>query len=93
MLESGNGMAECAFGDVYVEPNPRIELCNVGKFWHVGKVMCEKRWLSPPAIRSPASALRSDLGRKSSGYLRVHNCCGRGNSPRGVNHVARRGGE
>ena len=51
MLEAGEEEAGFAFGDFFAEPSPRLELRNVGKAWHIGKVLFEKWWLAPFGIR------------------------------------------
>ncbi len=51
MLEAGEGEAGFAFGDFFAEPSPHLELRDIGKAWHVGKVLFEKWWLSPFGIR------------------------------------------
>ncbi|MBI4548782.1 MAG: NAD(P)/FAD-dependent oxidoreductase [Ignavibacteriae bacterium] len=64
MLEAGEGLAGFAFGDFFAEPSPRLELRNIGRAWHLGKVLFEKWWLSPFGIKR--SLLRSiiNLGGK-----------------------------
>jgi sulfide:quinone oxidoreductase len=51
MLEAGEDLAGFAFGDFYAEPTPRLELREVGKAWHLGKVLFEQWWLSPLGVR------------------------------------------
>lgn len=51
MLEAGEGLAGFAFGDFFAEPSPRLELRNVGKAWHLGKVLFEQWWLSPLGVK------------------------------------------
>jgi sulfide:quinone oxidoreductase len=64
MLEAGEGLAGFAFGDFFAEPSPRLELRNLGRAWHLGKVLFEQWWLSPFGLRK--SLLRStiNLGSK-----------------------------
>ena len=31
-----------------VEPAPQVNVRQIGKAWHVGKVLVELRWLAPP---------------------------------------------
>ncbi len=64
MLEAGEGLAGFAFGDFFGEPSPRLELRNIGRVWHFGKVLFEQWWLSPFGLRK--SLLRStiNLGSK-----------------------------
>ena len=59
MLEAGGGQAGFAFGDFFAEPSPRLELRNIGRAWHLGKVLFEQWWLSPFGIRK--SLLRTIL--------------------------------
>jgi len=47
MLEAGEDLAGFAFGDFFAEPSPRLELRNIGRVWHLGKVLFEQWWLSP----------------------------------------------
>ncbi len=51
MLEAGEDLAGFAFGNFFAEPAPRVQLRQVGKAWHVGKVLFEKWWLAPVGIR------------------------------------------
>jgi sulfide:quinone oxidoreductase len=44
-IETGGGRAGFGRGDFYAEPTPRVELHPVGRRWHLGKVVFEKRWL------------------------------------------------
>jgi sulfide:quinone oxidoreductase len=44
-IEVGGGKAGFGRGDFYAEPTPQIKLHNVGRRWHVGKVLFEKKWL------------------------------------------------
>ena len=57
MLEAGEGLAGFAFGDFFGEPSPRLELRNIGRAWHLGKVLFEQWWLSPFGLKR--SLLRS----------------------------------
>jgi sulfide:quinone oxidoreductase len=50
MLEAGEGEAGFAFGNFFAEPSPQLELRNVGKAWHIGKVLFERWWLAPLGI-------------------------------------------
>ena len=54
MLEAGEHLAGFAYGDFYATPAPEIHLRNVGKAWHMGKVLFEKWWLAEPGIRKRA---------------------------------------
>ncbi|HEY4716602.1 MAG TPA: FAD/NAD(P)-binding oxidoreductase [bacterium] len=51
MLEAGEGLAGFAFGDFFATPSPNIELRNIGRAWHLGKVLFEQWWLAPFGIR------------------------------------------
>jgi len=57
MLEAGEDLAGFAFGNFFAEPAPRVQLRQIGKAWHLGKVLFEKWWLAPVGIR------RSLIGR------------------------------
>lgn len=45
-LETGGGRAGLGSGDFYAEPTPRIRLRGPSPWWHWGKVLFERRWLS-----------------------------------------------
>ncbi len=64
MLEAGEGLAGFAFGDFFAEPSPQLQLRNVGKAWHVGKVLFEKWWLSPFGLRKSLLRATINLGSK-----------------------------
>ena len=51
MLEAGKSVAGFAFGNFYAEPTPQVELRELGKTWHIGKVMFEKWWLAPFGLK------------------------------------------
>lgn len=44
-IETGDGKAGFGRGNFYTEPLPDVTLKNVGRRWHWGKVLFEKRWL------------------------------------------------
>jgi len=44
-IETGDGRAGFGRGNFYAEPLPEVKLKNVGRRWHWGKVLFEKRWL------------------------------------------------
>jgi sulfide:quinone oxidoreductase len=48
ILEAGRGEAGFAFGNFFAEPAPKVTLRQMGRPWHVGKVLFEKWWLAPP---------------------------------------------
>jgi sulfide:quinone oxidoreductase len=51
MLESGEDLAGFAFGNFFAEPSPQVHLREIGKAWHIGKVLFEKWWLAPIGFR------------------------------------------
>jgi sulfide:quinone oxidoreductase len=67
MLEAGESLAGFAFGDFFAEPSPRIELRQIGKSWHLGKVLFEKWWLAPLDLRRETLRLALSLGGKVLG--------------------------
>jgi len=64
MLEAGEGLAGFAFGDFFAEPSPRLELRNIGRAWHLGKVLFEQWWLAPFGIRKSIFHTTLKLGTK-----------------------------
>jgi sulfide:quinone oxidoreductase len=44
-IEAGGGKAGFGSGDFYAEPTPQIKLHGPSRWWHLGKVLFEKRWL------------------------------------------------
>ncbi|HLE31884.1 MAG TPA: FAD/NAD(P)-binding oxidoreductase [Bacteroidota bacterium] len=64
MLEAGEGLAGFAYGDFFGEPSPRLELRNVGRAWHLGKVLFEKWWLSPYGLKKQILRAALTLGAK-----------------------------
>lgn len=67
MLEAGEDLAGFAYGDFFATPAPDIHLRNVGKAWHISKVLFEMWWLSPPGIRKAALAAAMSVGGKAMG--------------------------
>jgi sulfide:quinone oxidoreductase len=67
MLEAGEGKAGFAFGDFFAEPSPHLELREIGKAWHVGKVLFEKWWLAPFGIRKSLLQLALTWGSRVLG--------------------------
>ena len=61
MLEAGEDLAGFAFGNFFAEPAPNVQLRQMGKAWHFGKVLFEKWWLAPMGLRRSllASTLRA----------------------------------
>jgi sulfide:quinone oxidoreductase len=51
MLEAGEDLAGFAFGNFFAEPTPNVQLRQIGKAWHIGKVLFEKWWLAPVGFR------------------------------------------
>ena len=51
MLEAGQHAAGVAYGDFFAEPSPRVEVRNVGRSWHLGKVLFEQWWLARRGVR------------------------------------------
>jgi sulfide:quinone oxidoreductase len=51
MLETGEDLAGFAYGNFFAEPSPQVNLRQIGKAWHIGKVLFERWWLSPPGWR------------------------------------------
>ncbi len=64
MLEAGEDLAGFAYGDFYATPHPEVKMKQLGKFWHLGKVLFEKWWLAPIGFRK--SILQSLLKTGSS---------------------------
>lgn len=44
-VETGDGRAGFGSGNFYGEPKPEVTLKAPSRFWHLGKVLFEKRWL------------------------------------------------
>lgn len=61
ILEAGEDLAGFAFGNFFAEPAPNVQLRQIGKAWHIGKVLFEKWWLAPAGIQRSliASTLRA----------------------------------
>ena len=51
MLEAGDDLAGFAFGNFFAEPAPNVQLRQIGKAWHLGKVLFEKWWLAPVGFK------------------------------------------
>ena len=67
MLESGEDLAGFAYGDFFAEPAPQVHLHKIGKAWHLGKVLFEKWWLSPPGLKREALRLALQWGARMKG--------------------------
>lgn len=71
MLEAGESMAGFAFGDFFAEPSPQVELRRLGRSWHLGKVLFEQWWLTPPGPRREALRVALGLGARWLGIPAV----------------------
>jgi sulfide:quinone oxidoreductase len=67
MLEAGEDLAGFAFGNFFAEPAPEIRLRRVGRAWHLGKVLFEQWWLTPPGLRRRALELALKSGARPFG--------------------------
>lgn len=64
MLEAGETMAGFAFGNFFATPAPQVELRQMGRMWHWGRVLFEQWWLTPPGPRREALRLSIALGSR-----------------------------
>ncbi|HEV2175839.1 MAG TPA: FAD/NAD(P)-binding oxidoreductase [Terriglobia bacterium] len=67
MLEAGEHEGGLAFGNFFAEPSPQVNLRNLGKMWHVGKILLEKWWLAPFGLKRAAMKFGLELGGKALG--------------------------
>ena len=67
MLEAGENLAGFAFGNFFAEPSPQVELRQLGKTWHLGKVLFEKWWLASFGLKRETLRLALALGGKALG--------------------------
>lgn len=67
MLEAGEHEGGFAFGNFFAEPSPQVNLRNLGKSWHVGKILLEKWWLAPFGFKRAAMKFGLELGGKALG--------------------------
>jgi len=67
MLEAGAQEGGFAFGNFFAEPSPQVNLRNLGKKWHVGKILIEKWWLAPFGLKRTALKVGLELGGKALG--------------------------
>jgi sulfide:quinone oxidoreductase len=67
MLEAGEHLAGFAYGDFYATPSPTLELRNVGRTWHLSKVMFEKWWLAGPGLQRAVLGAAMKAGAKAYG--------------------------
>jgi sulfide:quinone oxidoreductase len=51
MLEAGEDLAGFAFGNFFAQPSPQVQIKEIGKAWHLGKVLFEKWWLAPFGLK------------------------------------------
>jgi sulfide:quinone oxidoreductase len=64
MLEAGEDLAGFAYGDFYASPHPEVKMKQLGKFWHLGKVLFEKWWLTPYGFKKSFYKTAIELGAK-----------------------------
>ncbi len=67
MLEAGEDLAGFAYGNFFSEPSPEVRLRNVGKAWHIGKVLFEQWWLAAFGLRREILGMALKLGGKAYG--------------------------
>jgi sulfide:quinone oxidoreductase len=67
MLEAGETLAGFAYGNFFAEPSPQVDLRQLGKAWHLGKVVFEKWWLAPHGLRLEVLHLALQAGSKGLG--------------------------
>ncbi len=67
MLEAGEDVAGFAFGNFFAEPVPQVQLRNLGRAWHIGKILFEQWWLAPLGLKRDVLALALKLGGKAYG--------------------------
>ncbi len=65
MLEAGEHLAGFASGQFLAEPSPQIKLRQMGRSWHLGKVLFEKWWLATPGVKKGTLRLLIELGAKA----------------------------
>ena len=65
MLEAGEHLAGFASGQFLAEPSPQLKLRQIGKSWHLGKVIFEKWWLAAPGAKKRSLWLLMELGAKA----------------------------
>jgi sulfide:quinone oxidoreductase len=67
MLEAGDDLAGFAYGNFFAKPSPEVKLKQIGKAWHVGKVLLEKWWLSAPGWKRDLYGLALRVGSRAYG--------------------------
>lgn len=65
MLEAGEHLAGFASGQFLAEPCPQIKLRQIGRNWHLGKILFEKWWLATPGVKKESLRLLMELGAKA----------------------------
>jgi sulfide:quinone oxidoreductase len=56
-IEIGSGMAGYGTGNFYSLPNPKVKMYKPSPFWHLGKVLFEKYWLSGSVLKKPIDTI------------------------------------
>ena len=67
MLEAGEGLGGFAFGNFFAEPSPQVQLHEMGRIWHWGKVLFERWWLASPGLKRQALKLAIRTGANAYG--------------------------
>lgn len=67
MLEAGEDLAGFAYGNFFAQPAPQVNLRQVGKAWHMGKVLFERWWLASPGWKRDLYATMLRAGGKAYG--------------------------
>ncbi len=67
MLETGEDLAGFAYGNFFAEPSPQVNLRQIGKAWHFGKVLFERWWLSSPGWRRESYGAMLRMGGRFYG--------------------------
>ena len=67
MLETGEDLAGFAYGNFFAEPSPQMNLRQIGKAWHVGKVLFERWWLTAPGWKRASYGAMLKTGGKLYG--------------------------
>jgi sulfide:quinone oxidoreductase len=67
MLEAGEDLAGFAYGDFFAQPSPQVKIRQIGKAWHIGKVLLEKWWLSGPGWKRGLYGTMLNAGAKMYG--------------------------
>jgi sulfide:quinone oxidoreductase len=65
MLEAGGHLAGFASGQFLTEPSPQIKIRQIGRRWHLGKVLFEKWWLAASGAKKESLRLLMELGAKA----------------------------